>query len=125
MVIILAGCAPARESSLSEVVPFRTYATTMDEMATALRVFCQREDFSVHIAQSSFGQLLAHRIDVTLRDEDRRTIILHVDYTPKDSLVLVKANFGFANIDATPTRSDEHMLIDYYHRLFDFLQDNF
>ena len=124
--LIVSGCAPSRESRLAEIVPYRTYKAERDDMKTALRVFCEREGFVVHLSEDTFGKMLASRVDMTSRDEAARTIIMSIILSPGGAgLTKVDARISFADFQGTPTRTDEEMLVDYYHRLFDFLEGYF
>ena len=47
LILVVAGCAPTRETTIAEIVPFKTYKAEREDVKTAIRVFCEREGFTV------------------------------------------------------------------------------
>jgi hypothetical protein len=125
-VLLVAGCAPTRETHLSEIVPYRSYKAEREDVKTALRVFCEREEFVVHLSEATFGRMLGSHVDQGSSNEDPRTIIMTIILEPAGTgMTKVDARFALGNVQRTLVRSDEDALVDYYHRLFDFLDGYF
>jgi hypothetical protein len=120
------GCVQTQQVRLDQVVTKHTYQVPKEDLMTAVRFYCQREGFRISLQEETFGKLLASRTDVGTREGDERTIIMSLKVLAIDSSrTSVDARFALAGLQGTPTQHDEALLVDCYHRLFNFLDGYF
>ncbi len=124
LVVGLAACAPQRQMSLDQVPTTHVYSKSKEDVMNALKFFCTREGFRIVRIEEESGRFVASRMEQASRPEDTRTIVLSVRMVPADSgRTTMESKFAYANLQGTPTRSDEDLLVDFYHRLYDLLKD--
>ncbi len=121
----MAACAAQRGGSLDQIQTTHVYAKSKEEVLNALKFFCTRESFRVVRIEEEAGRFVASRLEQTGMSVDTRTIVLSVRMVPIDSgKISMESKFTYANLQGTPTRSDEDVLVDYYHRLFELLSSH-
>jgi hypothetical protein len=117
---VITSCAPTREMQLGKIQTVRSFHGSKEDVMNAIRFFIAGEEFNLKRFEPEFGQVLAGKL------VDNKTLVMKLNiYLSDGGKTTVDAKFTFGNVEGSVTRMDEELLVDYYYRLFDLLEDRF
>ncbi len=118
--LVLISCGTTQNVRLEQIKTIRDYHGSKEDIMNTVRFFIATEELSLIRFEAEYGQIQAGR-----RFDEKMMMMKMQVYAADSARTTVDVKFFFRNFETNPTPSEEEILVEYYTRLFDMLDDQF